>query len=559
MKKKLVVSLLCAAMAASLASGCGNTAQQSGNSSESGSTEEPGDEAEPEDEAGDEEAGGEEESGSEEKSDDTAKPAEKVDVESATAEQVQEFMKDSDENTVLVDARAQESYSGWALEGAANGGHLKNAALFSARWLDCEYAAAAPREAYLERAMEDQGITEGKEVIVYDYTGEQASDVAGYFIGQGIEDVLVFQADELIDAGKDLESYENYDRFLPTEIVKSISDVKAGKEKELSKEAKAAVGDDLDKVVLVDVSWGNARSSSYFSPGHVPGAVHINTDSYERPRVYVPEKRSDYAKEWRLISLEEFRDSVCTQYGITKDSIVILTGTSTSPQGRLAFMLRSLGVKVYAMSGALTAWTYNGYELDTDESTLVIPESVKSFGSDTIANPDEILWMDDIKAILKGEKEGQVADNRGEDEWKGEYSGYGYHDLAGMIEGSVWCCQGNEEEGEFFNNVDETPRTQAELKAYLESSGLDTTKTMAFFCGDSWGAAKIAYWCQSVDLNNVKEWGNGWIPWSNEGNEFIDHNGNKVHYDKYLDTVVDEDGKDVRDGVNILDDATEEE
>ena len=420
MKKRLVVSLLCAAMAASLASACGNTSQQADSASESGSAQESGDEEES-GEGAEEEKESEEESDGTEESKDTAKPAEKVEVESATAEQVQEFMKDSDENTVLVDARPQESYSGWALEGAANGGHLKNAALFSARWLDCEYAAAAPREAYLERAMEDQGITEGKEVIVYDYTGEQASDVAGYFIEQGIEDVLVFQADELIDAGKDLESYENYDRFLPTEIVKSISDVKSGKEKELSEEAKAVIGEDLSKVVLVDVSWGNARSSSYFSPGHVPGAVHINTDSYERPRVYVPEKRSDYAKEWRLISLEEFRDSVCTQYGITKDSTVILTGTSTSPQGRLAFMLRSLGVKVYVMSGALTAWTYNGYELDTDADTLVIPESVKSFGSDTIANPDEILWMDDIKAILKGEKEGQVADNRGEDEWKGEF------------------------------------------------------------------------------------------------------------------------------------------
>ena len=96
------------------------------------------------------------------------------------------------------------------------------------------------------------------------------------------------------------------------------------------------------------------------------------------------------------------------------------------------------------------------------------------------------------------------------------------------------------------------------MKSYLEGNGLDVSKTMAFFCGDSWGAAKIAYWCQSADLNNVKEWGNGWIPWSNEGNEFIDHNGNKVHYDKYQDVLLDKDGKNVSDGTNILDDATEE-
>ena len=478
----------------------------------------------------------------------------------ATAEQVQSFMNDDDENTLLVDARPQEAYSGWALEGAANGGHLKNALLFSARWLDCEYAESAPREAYLERSMNDQGITAGKEVIVYDYTGEQAQDVASYFKEQGIEDVYVYQANELIDAGTDLVSYENHDRFLPTEIVKSISDVKTGKADKLSDKAYEIVGDNIDNVVLVDVSWGNARESTYFSVGHVPGSVHINTDSYERPRVYIPEKRSAYAKEWRLIPLEEFRDSVCTQYGITKDSIVIVSGTDSSPQARISFMLRSLGVQVYVMSGNLTAWTYNGYELDTDESTLVVPASVEDFGSDEIANPDEILWMDDIKAILNGEMDGQVADNRGEDEWKGEYSGYSYHDLAGHIEGSIWCLQGDDENGEYFLNADHTPRTQAELINYMEGCGLDTSKgVIAFFCGDSWGAAQIAYWCQSVDINNIKEWGNGWIPWSNEGNEFIDHNGNKVHYDKYRDTLLDENGNDMRDGVNILDDSTGEE
>ena len=539
MKKRVVAVLLSAAIVATLASGCADSAK--GRDTQKNTTETKTEESE--------------ELGKKETSKTTGK---KIEVDSATEEEVLAFMNDSDEKTVLVDARPQENYSGWALEGAKNGGHLKNAVLFSARWLDCEYADEAPRDAYLKRAMKDQKITKDTEVIVYDYTGKQADDVASYLKNQGIEKVTKFQANKLIDVGKNLETYKNHDMFLPTEIVKNISDVKTGKETELTTEAKAIVGEDVSKVVLVDVGWGNAKQSSYFSTGHVPGAIHINTDSYERPRVYVPEKRSEYAKEWRLISLEEFRDSLCPQYGITKDSIVIMTGTATSPQGRLGFMLRSLGVKVYAMSGALTAWTYNEYEMDTDSSTLVIPKSVENFGSDTIANPDEILWMDDIKAILSGKIEGQVADNRSEEEWKGKSSGYSYHDLAGKIEGSIWCLQGDSENGEYFDNVDNTPRTQEELKAYMEGNGLDTSKTVAFFCGDSWGAAHIAYFSQSVDLNNIKEWGNGWIPWSNEGNEFIDHNGKKVRYDKYQDAVVDENGKVVNDGVNILNDAPTE-
>ncbi|WP_300408914.1 rhodanese-like domain-containing protein [Lagierella sp.] len=481
------------------------------------------------------------------------------DFEMAKIEDVHRAMENPEGDILLVDSRPQESYSGWALEGAKNGGHLKNAVLFSSRWLDCEYSAKAPREAYLERAMADQGITKEKNIIVYDYSGNHAAHVAKYFKDLGISNVTVFSAKELIDAGKELESYKNHDRFLPTEIVKNISDIKTGKTTDMTPETKAVIGDNMDNVVLIDVGWGNAGGSTYYSVGHVPGAVHINTDSYERPRVYVPEKRSDYAKEWRLIPLEEFRDTLCPQYGITKDSIVILTGTGTSPQGRLGFMLRSLGVKVYAMSGALTAWKYNGYELDTAPDTLVVPTAVENFGDDTISNPDEILWMDTIKSILAGTTPGQVADNRGKDEWDGQYSGYDYHDLAGRIEGSIWCPQGDEKEGQYFDNVDNTPRTKKELIGHMEKYGLDTTNTVAFFCGDSWGAAHISYFCQANDIETIKQWGEGWIPWSNLGNEFIDHNGVKVHYDKYKDTLLDANDKDVRDDINILGDKSNEE
>ena len=151
MKRKVVASLLCAAMAVSLLAGCagGDTSKE------------------------------------DTKTEDTAKeekkePEKDIQVDEATSEEVQAYMNDSDENTILIDARPQEAYSGWALEGAKNGGHLKNSALFSARWLDCEYTEAASREVYLERAMEDQGISEDKEIIVYDYSGEQALEVAKY-------------------------------------------------------------------------------------------------------------------------------------------------------------------------------------------------------------------------------------------------------------------------------------------------------------------------------------------------------------------------------------------
>ena len=46
----------------------------------------------------------------------------------------------------------------------------------------------------------------------------------------------------------------------------------------------------------------------------------------------------------------------------------------------------------------------------------------------------------------------------------------------------------------------------------------------------------------------------GWNLKVTGSNEFIDHNGDVLHYDKWLDTVVDAEGNDKRDGVNFLDD-----
>ena len=480
-----------------------------------------------------------------------------VAIEEATADEVQAIIDGTDTSTILVDARAHESYAGWALEGAKNGGHLKGAKLFSKRWIDCEYAESATRASYLEREMADQGITSDASVIVYDYTGELASEVAMYFASQGVTKVKSFKANELIDAG-DLEVDENYDRFVPASFVKSLSDVKTGAADSLSEEAAAVFGTDVDNILLFDIGWGNSKESSYLM-GHVPGAVHVNTDCYERPRVYVPEKRSDYAKEWRLIPLEEFRDTLCPQYGITKDTVVVGTSMGRDPLCRFGFMLRCCGVKYFAMDALLTGWTYEGYELDTEN--IEIPTAADSFGDDgPIPAADEVLWMDDVVAIANGEREGQICDNREDASWNGEYSGYTYHDLAGRLEVAIHCGETHVDgDPDAYINADGTARTYQEYVDYLESCGCDVSKTMAFYCGDSWGAAGISYYAQSTGLMTAMQWGDGWIPWSNLGYDFLDHNGDIVHYDKYLDTVVDADGNDKRDGVNFLDDMVPEE
>ena len=457
-------------------------------------------------------------------------------AEAATKEQVEAFLQDSDEKTVLVDARSQEAYSGWALDGAANGGHLKNAILYSARWLDFSMDEEK-RAKKLTQYNEEIALSAENSYIVYDYNGtkEAAANVSKYFLAQGIKNVKVFNAKDMIDSGKNIVKYTNYDRFIPAEIVKAISDYKSGAANTLNTAVTGAAGitqANIDKVVLIDVTYGNVHEASYLTDGHVPGAIHINTNAYERPRSYTPEKREKYSVEYSLIPVEEFRDSICPEYGIQKDSIVIATSTDGRPLARFGFMLRSLGVKYYAMSANMNAWNYNGYNLDTQ--TVVKPVSVSSFGSDTIPYPEEIVWMDQVKRILSGEEEGTLVGGA-------DFDTYDYHDLMGKIPGAV-------DDGDVYTqNVDGTaPMAELFLKGYGDA-GIPTDKLIVPFCGDGWGAARTAYNAQAVDVNNVKYWGQGWVVWSNRGNEFETYDGRLVHYDKYLDAVVDKDGSIVTD------------
>ena len=148
----------------------------------------------------------------------------------------------------------------------------------------------------------------------------------------------------MINSGSaELVSYKNYDLYVPAEIVKNISDhVVNGTA--LVSQAEAVVKG--APVTLLDVSWGDEtndpNNGSGYVDGHIPGAVHVNTDEYETPKVYVPEKDEAYREEWRLNSDEELI-KLAGDKGVTKDSCVIIVGSDSLATTRMAVILRYLG------------------------------------------------------------------------------------------------------------------------------------------------------------------------------------------------------------------------
>lgn len=461
---------------------------------------------------------------------DEEEPVEEVVIGTASSAEVAAIINGEDTETVLVDARPQEAYAGWKLQGAANGGHLKGAYLYSARFLGV--GAKASKITSYDKTF---GLSADNSYIIYDYDGvdKAAQKVAEYFVSQGVTNVKVYDAKTMIDNGSNVVDYgkDAYQMYLPTEIVKDVSDYVTGKDKTLDALTKEVFTEaDMERVILIDVDYGNANETDYTAKGHIPGAIHINSNAYERPRMYIPEKREDYGVEYRLIGLDEFRDELCPRYGITKDSIVIAMSTDGRPISRIGFMLKTIGVEFYGVTGLRNAWTYNKYPVDKE---IVKPTPVKEFGDTSPIDYDkEIMWEDNVKAILSGETPGVVYGGT-------NYSTYSYNDLMGTIEGIKSASD------PYSMNVDGTPAQREFLEQGYTKAGFDMNAPIVPFCGDGWGASRVAYNAQAVGLSNVKYWGEGWVYWANEGNWFITKSGVKVRYNKYRDSIVGEDGKDV--------------
>ncbi len=465
MKKKLITVLLCMSMTATLVAGCGSKST----------------------------------------SDDDSKKAD----ESTTTEETKEATTDDvkaalkDDNAVVLDARTQDAYAGWSTKNNKLGGHIDGASGFSAAWLTCEYNDeenndARTREERLEICMDNKGISEDTKVIIYDENGEDASAVADYLSGKGVKDIETY---DLADWDGDLVKYENYQTILPPSVVKEMIDGNTVEE----------VGE-VNNLKVIEFSWGSEEESGYLD-GHVPTAVHINSDDIDDPdRYYV--LRDDDAL------IEAVKNA-----GIAIDDTVVVTGAGLF-SCHLATILKYLGVEdVYIMSGGANGWTDAGYEAETTSNA---PEKVDDFGTDKPLNPDYIDTVDEVEELLTDDN-AQVVDTRAYKEFTGETSGYSYIEEAGRPNGAIFGQEDGSEQGEncngssmmYYENIDGTMRDADEILAMWSNSGVDINKHLSFYCGGGYRAAAVMWYAQAMGLENTSLYNDGWGGWIVYGKEAV--------------------------------------
>lgn len=386
----------------------------------------------------------------------------------------------NEKNVIIVDSRIGDAFNGWALDGMSKGGHIEGATDFAYNWVAAD---VKDKENLLNKSLSKKGITKDKKVIIYDANGKDAKIVADYLVSKGITNISLFDIKEWDKANKPLISYANYKMIAPAKIIAD----KIKNEKDL---------------MVFEVAWGEEKNDEDYVKGHLPGAVHINTDEIEFPPL------------WSIVSDDKLIQ-FAKNNGITKDSKVILYSTNPMPSYRIAAILQYLGVaEVTVLNGGLPAWKRENLPLETKSNPK---KAIASYGADKPLNPNLIVGIDRAKAAIANPSKEILVDIRSWDEHIGKITGYSDLKYKGRPTGAIWGEAGSDpNQLEAYRNIDNTLKNGEEIIARWKELGIDPNKRLTFFCGSGWRAAEVLVYARVIGVKDAALYSNGWYEWSDD-------------------------------------------
>lgn len=245
---------------------------------------------------------------------------------------------------------------------------------------------------------------------------------------------------------------------------------------------------------IIEAAWGKVEDDKAYNEKHIPGAVHLNTDEIEE---------STY---WNIRTGDEIK-KVMANYGITKDTTVIIYGADSGAT-RVAFVCLWAGVEnVKVVDGGLDAWTKAGYATNTGVETA--KATTADFGTAVPAHPEYLLSMPaDVQKEMASNPKFRLVSIRSLDEFEGKKSGYDYIKRAGEPKGALW---GHDEPD--YRNADGTFITFDKAVAMWAAQGITKDNEIAFYCGTGWRATIPFLMAYENGWTNIKLYDGGWFVW----------------------------------------------
>jgi len=401
----------------------------------------------------------------------------------ATTDEVKTALEGTD--VLVVDARDNNAFIGWPLDGATRGGHIEGATDFSANWLAVKGADADAQKAIdekLAKLVETKGLKTAKSAIVYDTNGTDSVAVADYLKKTGVADVKVYDFKEWdADSVLPVKAYPNYELIVPASYVNE-----------------AVENSGTADVKIFEVSWG--EESDDYQNAHIPGAVHINTDEVEVGPV------------WNRVADPKLQQFALNNGVTTKTKVLLYcNGNDSMAAYRVQAIMKYMGVEdVRTLNGGFDAWTRAGYPTEKGSNKKV---KVAEFGATVPVRDEYIVDMPEAKAILADPTNASLVDIRSWDEHIGKTPGYSDIKEAGRPEG---CRYGGDMPGDNAN-VDGTMRNFEEVLSAWAEWGIEPKQKLAFFCGTGWRAAEMLIYADVAGLQDVHLYDGGWYEWIMRG------------------------------------------
>ena len=258
-------------------------------------------------------------------------------------------------------------------------------------------------------------------------------------------------------------------------------------------------------LVVVEASWTPPGKPNPYARGHIPGAIHLNTDDLE----------NGYPR-WHLRPDAELQ-GVIGKLGILPDSMVVVYGAQSIAAARAWWVLHYAGVRdVRYLDGGFEAWTRAGYP---GETAIRAPSPTR-FDASVRA---EARATTDYVAEHAAANEVALADVRGDAEFRGATSGYSYLQAKGRIPGAI--AAGNAgDSARLYQNPNGTLRSVAEIRRRWQGAGiLDSSgqprKEIVFYCGSGWRSSLAFLYARAMGLTKIRNYSDGWSGWSTDYRE----------------------------------------
>ncbi|MFN0109894.1 MAG: sulfurtransferase [Blastocatellia bacterium] len=250
-----------------------------------------------------------------------------------------------------------------------------------------------------------------------------------------------------------------------------------------------------NRAVIVEASWAKPEAAKDYLAGHIPSAIHLNTDDVE----------NGYPR-WLLRPVNELHQ-VVGRLGITPETTVIVYSKQTIAAARIWWTLMYAGVSdVRVLNGGVEDWKAAGFPTET---TIRTPQPV-SFSAPV---REELLATTDYVRTHLNDKI-QLADVRSREEFIGQISGYDYVNFKGRIPGAINL--GNaDDSARLYQNADGTLRNSSEIQRMWAQAGIEKNdREVIFYCGSGWRSSLAFLHAWTMELEHIRNYSDGWAGWS---------------------------------------------